>query len=96
MAWMLLCSLAAGLVGLLVAGTIHALTGSILAAIGLCGFLLGLGLAPGAIARGRGLPNADGVGICGLLGMIIPIIWLVALIWAIAAADPADRPPPGD
>jgi hypothetical protein len=41
-----------------------------------------LGGLPGAIARARGHPHADAIGICGWMGVITVVLWPVALVWA--------------
>jgi hypothetical protein len=41
-----------------------------------------LGGLPGAIARARGHPHAEAIGICGWMGVITVVLWPVALVWA--------------
>lgn len=41
-----------------------------------------LGGLPGAIARERGHPHAEAIGICGWMGVITVVLWPVALVWA--------------
>lgn len=48
---------------------------------------------PGAIARSRGLANADGINSLGILGVFIPVVWLVAVVMALACTPPADARP---
>lgn len=62
---------------------------AILVIVGILAVVIWLAGLPGAIAREKHLPNADGISIMGILGMFIPIIWLVALILALAAAPVA-------
>jgi hypothetical protein len=54
--------------------------------IGLVGgaAVLGIFLAfvPGRIARERGHPSAEAIRICGVLGLVIWPLWIVAYIWA--------------
>jgi len=51
-----------------------------------CGVLIAMW--PGTIARSRGLANADGLMALGVLGIFIPIVWLVALVLALAGTPP--------
>ena len=41
-----------------------------------------LGNLPGRIASDRAHPQAVAIGICGWLGMLIFVLWPIALIWA--------------
>ena len=50
-----------------------------------------LAVIPGAVARSRGLTNADGLSVLGILGVFIPIVWLVALVMALVCTPPASR-----
>ncbi len=50
-----------------------------------------LGCVPGSIARQRRLANADGLAVMGILGVLIPIIWLAALIMALAGTPQPAR-----
>lgn len=52
---------------------------------------IAMGCVPGSIARQRRLSNADGIAVMGILGMVIPIIWLVALILALAGSPRPQR-----
>lgn len=52
---------------------------------------LACGLLPGVIARRRNHRNARGVWGMSILGLFIPVLWLVALIWAIIG-EAAPRP----
>lgn len=63
---------------------------AVLILIGLLGLAFGVGAIPGAVAYGKRMPNATGISAMGILGMILPIIWLVALILALAGS-PAPR-----
>lgn len=46
---------------------------------------------PGAIARSRGLPGADSINALGVLGVFIPVVWLVALVMSLVMAPPPSR-----
>lgn len=46
-----------------------------------------LGFVPGRIARRRGHPSAEVIRICGLIGLLIWPLWLVAYIWAHTGPD---------
>ena len=37
---------------------------------------------PGKIARQRNHPQAEAIGVCSLLGLLIFPFWMVALLWA--------------
>lgn len=37
---------------------------------------------PGRIARSRGHADADAIRLCGLVGLVLPIAWVVAIVWA--------------
>ena len=59
-----------------------------------------LGGWPGRIARERNHPQADAVTICGWLGLLTGLFWIIAMVWAfwrypgrdvIAAVSPADE-----
>ncbi len=52
-----------------------------------------LGGLPGAIARARGHPHADAIGICGWMGVITVVLWPVALVWAYLPFDRLERAP---
>ena len=52
------------------------------AALAIC-----LAFVPGWIARRRGHPSAQAIGICGVLGLLIWPLWLVAYIWAHTGPD---------
>jgi hypothetical protein len=41
-----------------------------------------LGNLPGRIASKRGHPHAIAIGVCGWLGLLIIVLWPVALVWA--------------
>jgi hypothetical protein len=41
-----------------------------------------LGRLPGAIAAARGHPQAAAINVCGWMGILIFVLWPVALIWA--------------
>ena len=58
-----------------------------MAAMGLCA-VIAFAAIPGAVARSRGLANADGINTLGVLGVFIPIVWLVALIMALVGTPP--------
>jgi energy-converting hydrogenase Eha subunit G len=57
----------------------------------LLGVLL-LACAPGWIARRRGHPSAQAIGIAGILGLVIWPLWLVAFIWAYTGPDARTAP----
>jgi len=57
---------------------------------GLCA-VIAFAAIPGAVARSRGLTNADGINTLGILGVFIPIVWLVALVMALVCTPPASR-----
>jgi hypothetical protein len=55
-----------------------------------------LGGLPGSIARSRGHPQADAIGICGWMGIITIVLWPIALVWAhLAPSEPVVGPAPG-
>lgn len=70
-----------------VAGSAYGL----LAVIGGFCAALAIGLIPGAVARDRNLPNADGIMATGLLGLLFPVVWLVALVLAFVTAPPGHK-----
>ena len=41
-----------------------------------------LGFIPGKIAQDRGHLKASDVKTLGLIGIVIPLVWIAALIWA--------------
>jgi len=41
-----------------------------------------LGGWPGRVARERDHPQADAVGVCGWLGLLTGVFWIVAMVWA--------------
>ena len=41
-----------------------------------------LGQLPGRIAQQRGHPQAAAIAVTGWLGMALPVLWPLALIWA--------------
>jgi hypothetical protein len=41
-----------------------------------------LGGLPGRIAAERGHPQAAAIGVCGWLGLIVFVLWPIALVWA--------------
>ena len=54
-----------------------------------------LGKLPGEMAYTRGHPKASAITICGWLGLLVPPLWPIALVWAYLI--PAGRelaPPP--
>ena len=53
--------------------------------------LAGAAILPGLMATSRGLSNARAIGWLGVLGMIVPIVWLVALIAAALMQPPRRR-----
>ena len=44
--------------------------------------VVSLGQLPGRIAQQRGHPQATAVAVTGWLGLALPVLWPVALIWA--------------
>jgi hypothetical protein len=72
----------------------------ILLAVFILGILFGLLLlayVPGHVARKRCHPSAQAISICGVLGLLIWPLWIVAYIWAYTGPDlskarPAPRP----
>jgi hypothetical protein len=48
--------------------------------IGAAALAILLAFAPGRIARKRGHPSAVAIGICGVLGLLIWPLWIIALI----------------
>jgi hypothetical protein len=71
----------------------HEDTAKIVAVCVLGVLLLVMGWAPGHIARHRGHPSKDAINLCGWLGLFIPILWLVAAIWAHTGPDRSKHPP---
>ena len=57
-------------------------------AAGAVGAAICLALVPGAIARSRRLPNSSAVNMLGVLGLLIPPLWLIALILALVMTAP--------
>lgn len=41
-----------------------------------------LGGLPGRIAHARRHANADAIRLCGFVGMVFPVAWIVAIVWA--------------
>jgi hypothetical protein len=41
-----------------------------------------VGQLPGQIAQKRGHPQAAAINVTGWLGLVLPPLWLIALIWA--------------
>jgi phosphatidylglycerophosphate synthase len=41
-----------------------------------------LGGLPGRIAARRGHPQATAIGVCGWLGLLVFVLWPIALVWA--------------
>ena len=88
-----LAALLFAMLGLLAAATFSWETGEALWLI--CMICMGLCAAvafaamPGAIARSRGLANADGLNALGVLGVFFWPLWLVALVMALACTPPA-------
>jgi hypothetical protein len=41
-----------------------------------------LGQLPGRVAQQRGHPQAAAITVTGWLGMLLPVLWPLALIWA--------------
>ena len=41
-----------------------------------------VGDLPGRIASARGHPQASAIGVCGWLGLLVFVLWPVALVWA--------------
>ena len=47
-----------------------------------------LAAIPGVVADQRQHPNAKAIGMCSIVGVFFPPLWLVALIWAHTGPDP--------
>ena len=41
-----------------------------------------LGGLPGKIARERNHPQAEAITVCGWLGLLLFVFWIIALVWA--------------
>jgi len=67
--------------------TFAALFVTVLAALGLAVFVLGL---PGRIAIARNHPEADAVNLMGWVGFVAVVPWIQALIWAFKPTDVID------
>src|SRR5262249_1480320 len=50
--------------------------------IGAVYFLYWLGKLPGETAKIRGHPQASAITVCGWLGLLFPLLWPIALVWA--------------
>jgi hypothetical protein len=66
-----------------------------LASVGLVFLVLGaiaaigaVGMIPGAIASSRGHHNAEAIGMLGVFGILIGILWIAAMVWAYTDPDP--------
>lgn len=46
------------------------------------GAALVLAALPGRIARERQHPQAEAITVCGWLGLLTGVVWIVALVWA--------------
>ncbi len=51
-----------------------------------------LAWTPGHVARHRGHQSKDAIALCGWLGLLFPILWLVAVIWAHTGPDRSKHP----
>jgi Protein of unknown function (DUF3302) len=51
-----------------------------------------LGGLPGRIAAERGHPQASAIAVCGWLGLIVFVLWPIALVWAYTAPKGGERP----
>lgn len=45
---------------------------------------------PGYCARERGHANAAAITVCGWLSLVMPVLWVVAMIWAHTGPDHSD------
>jgi hypothetical protein len=65
--------------------------------LGVVAAWIGLLFLPGSIAKSRNHPSRDAIHTLALLGFFIPILWLVALVWAFSVPavviDPHQAPP---
>ena len=41
-----------------------------------------LGGLPGKIARERNHPQAEAINVCGWVGLLTGVFWMIALVWA--------------
>jgi len=55
--------------------------------LGIAFLLLLLAYVPGHVARRRKHPSAQAISICGVLGLLIWPLWLVAYVWAYTGPD---------
>ncbi|NEW97138.1 DUF3302 domain-containing protein [Rhodopseudomonas sp. BR0G17] len=55
-----------------------------------------LGKLPGEIAQGRGHPQVAAITVCGWLGLLLPPLWPIALIWAFLIPAGRELMPPPD
>lgn len=83
----------AGVVVMVVAIVVGVVVG--LAAIGVAVWLaIFLGGIPGRIAADRRLDSADRVRVLGYIGLLLPLLWLVALCWSLMERGPGGLPIP--
>ena len=60
--------------------------------IALASALYLLGNLPGRIANDRGHPHAGAISVCGWIGLLIIVLWPVALAWAYVTPKSHRRP----
>lgn len=53
-----------------------------------------IGAVPGLIAESKNLPNAAGISAMGILGILIVVLWIVALCLALAGTSAPSHAPP--
>jgi hypothetical protein len=64
--------------------------------IGAVYFLYWLGKLPGETARNLGHPQASAITVCGWLGLLVPPLWPIAMVWAYVLPAGRERTPPPD
>ena len=73
--------------------TLNVLAAAAVLAAGVLAILLAAYLAslPGRIAVARGHSRAEAINVCGWLGLVTGVGWIVALVWAFA--EPSESAP---
>ena len=56
--------------------------------------MLMLATIPGHVARERLHSQADAINVCAWVGVLLPLVWLIALVWAFTEDHRDDVPPP--
>jgi hypothetical protein len=64
--------------------------------IGVAYFLYWLGKLPGETAHSHGHPQASAITVCGWLGLLVPPLWPIALVWAYLIPAGRELKPPPD